>query len=125
MTTKNLYKGFSTQEYNISKTFILRDVELVKRDILNHIFTRKGERLRMPDFGTIIPDVIFEPLDDITMSAIRRDLINVIRYDPRVEERSIQLIPFYNESSLLIIIDLDYIEIGMNGILEINLDFEQ
>lgn len=125
MFTKNLYKGFSTQQYENRKTFVLRDVELVKRDLLNHIFTSKGERVKMPTYGTIIPDVVFEPLDDITIRAIRRDLLTVIAYDPRVTERSLELVPYYDKNSLLIIMDLDYVEIGMNDILEIKLQFER
>ena len=57
---KGLYRGYSSYEYQNKKTFSVTDVELVKLDLLNHIFTRKGDRVMMPNFGTRIPDLAFE-----------------------------------------------------------------
>ena len=80
-----LYKGFSSFEYQKTKTFRLTDVELVKLDLLNHIFTRRGERLMMPNFGTGIPDLVFEPLDAETLETLEDELRSVFDFDPRVE----------------------------------------
>ena len=80
-----LYKGFSSFEYQKTKTFRLTDVELVKLDLLNHIFTRRGERVMMPNFGTGIPDLVFEPLDAETLETLEDELRTVFDFDPRVE----------------------------------------
>ena len=37
------YKGFSSNEFK--RNFKLYDFELVKQDILNHFYIRKGEKL--------------------------------------------------------------------------------
>lgn len=125
MVTKNLYKGFSTQEYRNNKSLVLRDVELIKRDILNHIFTRRGERVKMPTYGTVIPDIIFEPLDEQTVDIVRQDLLTVVEFEPRVSLRSISVIPLYDDNALVAALDLDYIELDLNDILDIRLEFER
>ena len=64
------YKGFSTKQYQHDKNFVMTDMELVKEDLVNHIFTRKGERVRMAQFGTAIPDLVFEPLTEEVVGSV-------------------------------------------------------
>jgi len=120
-----LYKGFSTRRFEYDKSFTLTDVDLVKEDIMNHIFTRLGERVKMPEFGTRIPDLLFEPLDELTVAIIEEDLNRVAALDPRVTLRSIQIIPDYDTHSLIASMDLFYIEFGMTDILHLSMEFER
>lgn len=76
------YRGFSTVDRY--KKFRVTNFELVKRDLLNHFSIRKGEKLMQPNFGTIIWDMIFEPLTEATKSAIVDDVTSIVSYDPRV-----------------------------------------
>ena len=59
------------------------DLDLAKQDLLNQFHTRFGERIMLPKFGTIIWDLLFDPLDDNTRRAIRDDVIRIISEDPR------------------------------------------
>ena len=53
------------------------------RQLLN---TERGERIMMPDYGVSLLRYLFEPLDDITIGGIRREILTTIsRYEPRVE----------------------------------------
>lgn len=90
---RGLYRGFSSFEYEQKKTFKINDLQLVKLDLLNHIFTRKGDRVMMPTFGTRIPDLTFEPLDDVTLDILRNDLLEVFRFDPRVSVLDLVITP--------------------------------
>ena len=40
------------------------DLDLARQDLLNHFNTRKGERIMLPEFGSIVWDMLFEPLDE-------------------------------------------------------------
>ena len=62
---------------------VLTDKDLAIQDLKNNFFTRRGERLMDPDFGSIIPEMIFEPLDDITKGEIQADAERIISLDPR------------------------------------------
>jgi len=120
-----LYIGFSSFEFQANKTFSLSDVELVKMDLLNHIFTRKGERVYMPTFGTSIPDMLFEPLDDETLETIEDELRTVFEYDPRVEVLEMSIIPSYDNHSVVATARLFYVELQVTDNFEINIQFEQ
>ena len=59
--TSQFYKGFSTVD-ETSTSVKLFDHEIIKQDLLNQFNTRKGERVMNPMFGSIIWDLIYEPL---------------------------------------------------------------
>jgi phage baseplate assembly protein W len=119
-----LYRGFSSHEYRTKKVFGISDIELVKLDLLNHIFTRKGERVMMPNFGTRIPDMIFEPLDELTLMIIDEDLNDVIKFDPRVELVSMSVVPDYDNNTVIASVQLYYIEFKVVDGMDINITFE-
>ena len=121
---KNLYRGYSTYEYQRAKTFVLTDIELVKMDLLNHIYTRKGERVMMPNFGTRIPDLAFEPLDQITLDILDEDLRAVFDFDPRVQLLELNINPQYDANAVVASAYLLYIELNMTGTLDLNIIFE-
>lgn len=122
--TKGLYLGYSSFEYQKNKKFSLTDVELVKLDLLQHIYTRRGERVMMPSFGTRIPDLPFEPLDENTLGVIREDLSQVFNFDPRVNLLSLEIIPDYDRSTVVASARLLYVELNMIDNLNLNIIFE-
>ena len=76
------YRGFSTRQ-NVKK-YVLTDFELARQDLLNYFSIRKGEKLMQPGFGTIIWDMLFEPLTEDTQQVITDDITRIISYDPRI-----------------------------------------
>lgn len=122
--TVGLYRGFSSYEYQNKKTFGIKDVELVKLDLLNHIFTRRGERYMMPTFGTRIPDMAFEPLDEITLMIIDEDLRTVVGFDPRVKLQQLTVQPDYDNNTVVASLRLFYIELNITDNLDIHIVFE-
>lgn len=122
--TRGLYRGYSSYEYQTKKTFSIIDVELVKLDLLNHIFTRRGERVMMPAFGTRIPDLTFEPLDAITLDILEEDLRAVVDFDPRVRLLDLVINPDYDGNAVTASVKLLYIELNLTGDLNINIVFE-
>jgi phage baseplate assembly protein W len=77
-----IYRGFST--YNRIRKYRVTDFDLVKQDLFNHFNVRKGEKLMNPEFGTIIWNLLFEPMTEETRQLIVEDVTEVCSYDPRV-----------------------------------------
>ena len=69
-TCMAIFKGFSTID-KVRAPYTLTDIDLVKRDLLNHFYTKKGERLMKPNFGSIIWDLLMEPEDTVTEEDIK------------------------------------------------------
>ncbi len=120
----SVYKGFSFFRYQYDKSIIVTDVNLVKNDLYNHIFTRKGDRVKMPTFGTTIPDMLFEPLTEDLLFQIDRQLRDAFAYDPRVELLSLDIYPFYDQQTVYVVAELRYIELDITDRFDIKLEFE-
>lgn len=90
-----LYKGYNTVDNNTTKTR-LEDAELIKRDLSNHFNIRKGEKLMRPDFGTIIWDALFEPMTEDLRDAIVEDVLEIIKYDPRIVAETVLVDEYEN-----------------------------
>lgn len=121
MATTALYKGFSSQDWNVRRQFALSDIEVVKRDLMNHIFTIKGERVMMPDFGTRIPLLVFEQNDEATKTIIETDLREVFNYDPRVKLIDLQILTLNDNNAILALADLLYVEFNVRDVLRIEM----
>ena len=80
------------------------DLDLARQDLMNHFNTRKGERVMMPEFGSIIWDLLFEPLDDETKRLIDADVRQVIKNDPRWQLISVTMSEGPNALNLEVIV---------------------
>jgi len=78
-----LFKGFSTVDKNRAP-YTLTDTDLIKRDLLNHFYTKRGERIIRPTFGSIIWDMLMEPETPTLEEDIKDDIKRIVDLDPRV-----------------------------------------
>lgn len=78
------FKGFNTVEVEFGN-FKIYDIDLAKRDLLNELYTQKGERLMSPAYGSIIWQVLFDPVYDTTIQIIKDDCARIVGKDPRLE----------------------------------------
>lgn len=118
------YLGYSSYEFSKNKSFTLTDIHLVELDLLNQIYTRRGSRVMMPTYGTLIPDLVFEPLDGETISTIENEMISVFNSDPRVNLISISTTPDYTNNSITTIAILNYVELNVTQPFQLNIIFE-
>lgn len=117
------YIGFSTLEFQNSKNLILKNVNLIKQDLINNIYTRKGERVMMTQYGTRIPDLVFEPLDDASLFIVQQDITTVFENDPRVQLINLSVIPLYDQSTIMVFADVFYMYLNFSGQLDLNIKF--
>jgi len=88
--TRQFYVGFSTQN-PANTTSKLYDLDLISQDILNQFNTRKGERVMNPSFGSIIWDVIMEPMTPQLREALNQDITRICNSDPRATPTQLKL----------------------------------
>lgn len=118
--TNHFYKGFSTIDPSkISPS--LYDFELVKQDIINHFRTRKGERVMNPEFGSIIWDLLLEPMTERTKDSLKEDINRICNFDPRVIPVQIDLFELEQGYNLELTLSL----VGTNQSSKIKLSFDQ
>ena len=108
------FRGFSTVD-RIRAPYTLEGRDLVKRDLLNVFYTKKGERAMRPEFGSIIWDLLMNPDDTATEKEIRDDVIRIIDADPRVDHLKTTVI--YMDHTIRLEIDLKYVLLNDSDIL--------
>jgi phage baseplate assembly protein W len=113
-----MYRGFST--FNRFKKFRVTDAELVKQNLYNHFNTRQGEKLMQPNFGSIVWNMMFEPLNEETKSLIVEDVKTIVSYDPRTRATNVTVVQF--DHGLQIIIDLLYLTTNQSDRLSLSFD---
>lgn len=80
------------------------DLDLARQDLLNHFNTRKGERIMLPEFGSIVWDMLFEPLDEKTIRLINEDVRRIIKNDPRWELQNVTVTEGPNALNIEVIV---------------------
>jgi phage baseplate assembly protein W len=112
------YRGLSTASETGS--FALYDIALIKQDLVNHFHIRQGEKLENPMFGTIIWDMLFEPLTEDVKDMILENVTEIINYDPRLEVGTITVSEY--ESGLQIECELTYLPYNISEQLRFTFD---
>jgi phage baseplate assembly protein W len=114
------YKGFSTVD-PLNRGNKLYDFDIIKQDILNHFNTRKGQRVMNPTFGTIIWDVLMEPLTEQIRELLTQDVTAICNFDPRVYPTQIEI----NEYEQGYLIELTLVMKNTNQSTSMRLAFDQ
>jgi phage baseplate assembly protein W len=118
--TSRTYRGLSTIAE--AGSFALYDIGLIKQDIVNHFHIRRGEKIENPRFGTIIWDILFEPLTEEIKDLIIEDITSIINYDPRVNVQNVVVSEY--ETGIQIECDLTYLPYNISESLRYRFDQE-
>ena len=112
------YKGFST--INRYKKFKIEDLDLVKQDLINNFNIRKGEKLMQPNFGSLIWNMLYEPLTEEVKAAIIADVQKIVNYDPRLNVTNVLIDEL--DYGIQIQIDLVFLPGNYADVLKLNFD---
>jgi len=115
------FSGFSTKNKK-AINHVLTGKDLVIEDLMNHIMTRKGERIMMPTFGSIVHDLIFEPLTSEIKIMIEEDIKSIVDEDPRVN--FVNLVIEETEHTISVYLTVDILPENTPVTLEIDLERE-
>jgi len=108
------FKGISTVDKDHAP-YTLTDRELIKRDLLNTFYTRKGERVMRPNYGSIIWDLLMDPQDTLSEHDIRADVERIINADPRVT--LIDAVVIAAEHTIRIDVTINFVQYQSSDIL--------
>lgn len=117
--TSRAYRGLSTVA-DPTGSFTLYDIGLIKQDLINHLHIRQGEKLENPEFGTIIWDLLFDPLTEDLKELVADNVTQIMNYDPRVKVD--QLIVSQYETGIQIECVLTYLPYNISEELRFRFD---
>ena len=89
---------------------VLKNENAIARSIRNIVFTLPGEKFFDENFGSRISKSLFDNIDDLTAATIRDEIERSIRNnEPRVNLRSVQTIPNFENNEFDVTITYDII----------------
>ena len=106
-----MYKGFSTVYNQGNKKYSLTSYDLIKQDLLNAL---------NPNEGTIVWDLVFEPLTEETQQALVQDLTNIVAKDPRLSISNVDISAINN--AVYLTLDLVYVAENVADTMRIRFD---
>lgn len=109
-----IFKGFNTVD-QIRAPYTLTDVALIKRDLLNEFYTKKGERVMRPNFGSIIWDLLMNPQDEFTEQEVKEDIERIIAKHSRVE--LVEVTIFSSDRAIRADVTLNYVLLDSTDVL--------
>lgn len=75
-----------------------KNLDKIKSNILCILLTNPNERVMLPEFGTPLRSLLFDPNDDVLADNARNMIINSIkRWEPRIVVQSIDISSGVNE----------------------------
>lgn len=76
-------------------------VDQIKADLLQLLLTNPGERVMLPDFGTPLRKLVFEPNDPTLEVQAKKMIADAIaRWEPRIEINNISVTSAFNPADL-------------------------
>ena len=84
------FVGYSSKN-KLKGPFTLRDVDLSVADFVNHLETRKGSRVMLPEFGSLLPELVMEPFTSDLVEQIKSEVLEIAREDPRLNINNVQV----------------------------------
>ncbi len=80
----------------------------VKSQLMHIVFTPKGQRIRMPEFGTDLIKYIFDQNDNVTWESVKTEINeSVSRWSNNISIRDISVVKNENDDSQ-VFVRLDY-----------------
>lgn len=107
-----LFKGFSSFEFGLSKkSMLLSDIEILKRDILNGLFTVKGSVPKNRTLGTSIPKLLMKQMTSELVSGVQQEVLDVLNNEPRISLTTLLVEPNQPTKTITVTITFTVIDI--------------
>jgi phage baseplate assembly protein W len=105
MATTNVTRQYRDLDLNFTIHPLRKDVNknldevAIVNSIKNIVSTNHYEKPFQPDFGSNVRRMLFESLDNITASALEREIEqSITNYEPRVKLLSVKVIPDFENN---------------------------
>ena len=121
MPLERVSLGFKDISLSLKTNPLTRDIIDIKnetaiaRSVQNLVLTINGERFFNPLIGSGVNRILFENVDEFIADSIKTQIeISINNYEPRVELKSVEVIPDYDENKFDVVIV--YIIVGIDAL---------
>ena len=112
---KDISMSFETNPLN-NDLIALKNTSAIARSLRNIVFTQPGEKFFQPEFGSRVPESLFDISDGVSASAIRDEIrSSIINYEPRVKLLDVTVIPNPRENEMNVTIEYEIVGLDISA----------
>lgn len=101
---------------------IVEDGDAIAQSIKTILGTYPGERLMLPEFGSRVREILFEPISDLSAEFLEMEIQEAIeRWEDRVLINKVEVIPDYDRNIYRVEVHFTYNKTQKVGIFSTNL----
>jgi phage baseplate assembly protein W len=87
---------------------------LIRASLQRILGTSRGERVMQPEFGHSLKRILFEPLDEIIIEDLKREIYSIVStQEPRIEVRDVYFDLDYDNHTIAIAVSFYYRRSGV------------
>jgi phage baseplate assembly protein W len=102
---------------------IAKDSDAIEVSIRNILQTSFGERVMLPNFGSRLRSLLFDPVDENTARFIQMEIKNSINvWDNRLQVTDVIVIPFPDKNQYNVTINYTILRLGFEATLNFTLE---
>jgi len=108
---------YPIEKHPLGLLYSQQGIDQVRSDLLTLLLTNPGERVMLPQFGTPLRSIIFDPNDETTAISTRDMILNAIKtWEPRIAIKGVNVTNRVNENGLpqnnILLIRIEFIDPG-------------
>lgn len=118
------YSDINTSYHQDNKALNVYNLDAINNQVVNILTTPIGERPFEPEFGSILPTLLFEPISDVTSWSIETEIFEALgRWQPRIRiiQSQTRAIPDPKNASYLLFIAYTTLYNATNTVLTIRI----
>lgn len=98
-----IYSDVNLDVNTESKLELVYNEDAISKSIVTILGTRKGTRVFRRSFGSYVYDILFDPMDDISVNRLRREIIDAIEeWEPRIKLSNTEVLPDYDNQQYFV-----------------------
>lgn len=114
---------FTFEKETTADVKVVEDEKSINQSIKNILFTRQGEVVFDPDFGSRLNYLLFEKMDVVTEWLLKEEIKFAIdNFEPRISINSITIEPDYSRYAYSV--DIDYIILKLDTLGTANISLQ-
>lgn len=101
--TSVIYSDVNLDIGSESSLELVYNEDAINKSIVTILGTRKGTRVFRRNFGSYVYDILFDPIDDISVNRIKREIIDAIsEWEPRIVLTKTEVLPDYENQQYFV-----------------------
>lgn len=105
------------KDISVNDVQAIYDIQAIKTSIANCLLTSPGQRILYPTYGIDLRRHLFQPISEDTAFYIRRDILKLPIFEPRVNVTGVQVVPDEDNNQYTVYLQINVPSLDITGLI--------